>query len=279
MAAPWPRYEGRQALGRMMHGQDVLTGIPATDLTTTTMGITKLSVYEDDYFNDWHGRFYLGPQADNDFEITAFDQETEPGLNPGKIAFKPAMSAAVVVTDYFEAYPEWSPAEMNDAINLALSSIAEAAPQDKRDESITVVSSATWEYEIPAGFVNIRTVMMESGTAGRFSPSLDTIDRKYWRILPGSPPKLWFDNNLASLTTGRRLRLIGQQAPPLLTKDSDLCSVDQAYVLYQAKANLHFTRVLDANDDQYRLMILAQARANEERQGLVAAAVGERVAF
>ena len=279
MATPWARYVGRQSLGRLMHGADIILGVPATDLATNTIGAAKLTVYPDDYFNDWHGRFYLGPNADEDFEVTDFDQETEPGLNPGVIHFRPALSAAAVVTDAFEMYPEFSPAEMNDAINLAIASVAEQALQDKRDESLTVISSTTYEYELPAGFVNIQTILMEQGTSGRFSPSADTIDRKYWRILPGSPPKLWFDSNYVALTAGRKLRLLGQQAPPQLSKDSDLCSVDQAYVLYQAKANLHLSRVSESGDEHYRKMVLSQARANEEREGLMVAGVGEKVAF
>ena len=279
MATPWVRYAGRQALGRLMHGPDMILGVPATDLTTTTMGVTKLSPYPDDYFVDWHGRFYSGPNADQDFEVTEFDQQKTPALTDGVLTFKPAMSAVVVAHDLFEMYPEFSPAEMNDAINLAIASVAEEALQDKRDESLTVISSTTFEYELPAGFVNIREILMEQGTAGRFSPSLDTIDRKYWRVLPGSPPKLWFDSNYVTLTADRKLRIIGQQAPPQLTKDSDLCSVDQTYVLYQAKANLHLSKVDESGDEHYRKMVVAQARAHEERRAVTVAGVGERVAF
>lgn len=279
MAVTWPRYEGRQALGRLMHGQDLVLAVPATDLATTTMGVTKLTVYPDDYFIDWHGRFYLGPNADTDFEVTDFDQETEPGLKPGVIHFKPALADATLVSDAFEMYPEFSPAEMDDAINLAIRSVEKEALQDKRDESVTVISSTTYEYAIPAGFVTIQSIIMEQGTSGRFSPSLDTIDRKHWRILPGTPPKLWFDSNYVTLTADRKLRILGQQAPPILSKDSDLCSVDLAYVLYQAKANLHLGRISESGDEHDKKMVVAQRRAHEERQGLMVASVGEVVAF
>tara|TARA_R100001086_G_scaffold234434_1_gene156727 strand:- start:530 stop:1318 length:789 start_codon:yes stop_codon:yes gene_type:complete len=262
-----------------MHGGDVLVGVPGTNLTTTTMGITKLSVFGDDYFNDWYGRFFLGPLADNDFVIDDFDQLVEPSLTNGMLTFKPTMSSAVTAQDQFEAYPDFSPAEMNDAINLAIASVEEEALQDKRDETITVVSSNTYEYDLPAGFSYIQTIVMEQGTSGRYSTSLDTIDRKYWRILRGSPPKLWFDSNYVSLTAGRKLRLIGQQAPGQLTKDGDLCSVDQSYVIYQAKANLHLSRISELGDEHDKKMSVAQARAHEERRGLGVAGVGEKVSL
>ena len=278
MAAPWPRYEGRQALGRMMHGQDAILGVPATNLTTTTMGVAKLTVYPDDYFNDWFGRFYAGPRADTDFDVTDFDQEKEPGLTPGVLTFKPALSAAPVIHDLFEMYPDFSPGEMNDAINLAIASVTQGALQDKRDDSLTVIAG-TFEYEIPAGFLYIWEILQEQSTNGRYSSSLNTIDQRYWRILPGSPPKLWFDSNWVTLTTGRKLRIIGQQAPAQLAKDSDLCSVDQAYVLYQAKANLHLSRASESGDEHDKKMVLAQARAHEERKSITVAGLGERVSF
>jgi hypothetical protein len=262
-----------------MHGPDIILGIPATDLTTTTMGIPKLSPYPDDYFNDWFGRFYLGQLAGTDFQVEDFDQQKTPALTDGIVEFKPAASTTVTTKDYFEMYPVFSAGEMDDAINLAIVSIEDDALQDKRDDSITVITSSTYEYSIPDGFVYISEVIMEQDTSGRFSDSLDTIDPIYWRILPGTPPKLLFDSNYVSLTAGRKLRLIGQQAAPELTSDADICSVDQAFVLYQAKANLHLAKIEESGDEHYRKMVVAQARAHEEREGIHVAGHGERVAF
>jgi hypothetical protein len=82
-----------------------------------------------------------------------------------------------------------------------------------------------------------------------------------------------------TLTAGRQLRLVGQQAPAQLTKDSDWCSVSQTFVLYQAKAHLHFSRVEESGDDHYKKMVVAQARAHEERQRFQVAGRGWKVAF
>lgn len=276
MAAAWTRAAGRQALGRLMHGENVMVGVPDADLTTTTFAVAKLTVYPDDYFNDWHGRFYSGPRRDTDFEVTDFEQTKGPTLIAGVVTFRPATSAAVVAQDLFEMYPEFSPAEMNDAINVAISMVENEALQDKRDESL-VVASSQWEYDIPAGFAYVEEALLESGTANRYSPSTNLLDVRHWRILPGSPPKIWFDNDYVTLTAGRQLRLVGQQAPAQLTKDDDLCSVSQAFVLYQAKAHLHFSRVEESGDDHYKKMVVAQARAHEERRRLMVASRGWKV--
>jgi hypothetical protein len=279
MATPWARYTGRQKLARMMHGDNMVVGTPSSDnLSTTTFSVSKLSAYSDDYFNDWHGRFFLGPKADTVFTVTDFDQLVEPGLTDGKLTLKPTQTSAMTVQDQFEIYPDYTSEELNDAINLALTMVEEVALQDKRDESLVAVSTQH-EYDVPAGFKTVWQIIRESGTSGRYSNSLDKIDPAYWRILPGAPPKIWFDSNYIELTSNRRLRLIGQQAPAQLNKDSDLCSVDQSYVVYQAKANLHFTRIEQMDDDHYKKMQVAQGMADRERESIMVAPVGEKVSY
>jgi hypothetical protein len=272
MATAWRRSAGRQALGRLMHGADAITGTPATNLTKGQFGVKALAVYEDDFFLDWFGRFYSGPHKDTDFVVTGFTQ------TDGVVELDPDLSTAVEAQDLFEMYPEFSPAEMNDAINAAIAMVEDEALQDKRDETLVAVATQ-WEYDVPPDFVTVEQIYEESGTAGRYSPSGALLDVRHWRILPGSPPKIWFDNTYKTLTAGRKLRLVGQQAPPQLTKDDDLCSVPQMYVLYQAKAHLHLARVEESGDDHYKKMVVAQARAHEERKRLLVASRGSRVAF
>lgn len=276
MAVAWTRAAGRQALARLMHGSDVVIGAPGSLLATGAFAVPKLTVYEDDYFLDWHGRFYQGPAADTDFEVTGFDQSTDNEV-AGFLTFRPVLSSAVVVTDLFEMYPDFSPAEMNDAINDAISMVEGEALEDKVDESL-VVAASQWEYTVPAGFVAVEGIFQESGTANRYSSSGNFIDPRHWRILPGASPKLWFDHDLVTLTSGRQLRLVGQQAPTQLTKDADLCAVPRSFVLYQAKANLHFSRVEETGDEHYRKMVVAQARAHEERRRVRVASRGWKVA-
>ncbi len=261
-----------------MHGENVLVGAPDVALTTTTFGVAAVSNFPDEYFLDWFGRFYDGPQANKNFQVTNFDQETTPGLLKAVFTFTPAMAAAVITRDLFEMYQDYSPAEMNDAINLAIDMVANEALEDKRDESLTLVDDI-YEYDMPAGFSYLEEVLMESSTAGRWSAATDTVDTRHWQVLIGDQARLWFDNDYFSITAGRKLRLIGQKRPARLQVDSDVSNVDQAYVLYQAKANLHFARSEQSGDAHQEKMTLAQTLADRERQRLMVAGRGSRVSF
>ncbi len=278
MAEPWKRYEGRQALGRLMHGENVLVGSPDVWLTTTTFGVAAVKQFPDQYFKDWFGRFYDGPQANKDFQVTDFDQETEPGLLAAVFTISPAMAAAVITRDLFEMYQDYSPKEMNDALNLAIDMVAGEALEDKRDESLTLVDN-TFEYSMPPGFSYLEQIFVESSTAGRYSVATDLVDIRHWSVLVGSPPRLWFDDAYFSITAGRKLRLVGQTRPTRLNTDSDVSNVDQAYVLYQAKANLHFARSEQSGDAHQEKMGLAQTLADRERFRLMVAGRGLKVAF
>jgi len=420
------RYQIRQQIARLLHGEDYVTGTPSGSLATTTFGCPALAVYENDYFNDWHGRFYLGTHKDVDFSATDFV------ASGGVTTFAPATSGAVDATDLFEMYPEFTPAEINDVINLALSMVANEALQDKVDESLVVddlltdglmeawtdsstltnwtetgtgtlarestikregtysakltntVGNAfgiyqsisnfglyagekvslyariytatadrvriqltdgvtTWnssyhdgtgwreaepdpwlkienqdlstalteltassrietgaaidayvdkmflvigkhiyEYTVPTGFTHVSDIYQEASTVGRFSVSANRIDDRHWKIRRGTTPKIWFDNNYVMLNQGRKLRIMGQQAPSLLTADADTCDVSLPYLTYQAKALLHQSRIRGSGsdfDEHRSQMELAQAMADRERTRLRVAPRGWKVSF
>ena len=278
MAAEWKRFEGRQALGRLMHGEDVVVGVPDVGLTTTTFGVEAVKNFQDEYFLDWHGRFYAGPNANKNFQVTKFDKETEPGLLAAVFTITPAVTA-IVARDLFELYQDYSPSEMNDAINLAIDMVSMEALEDKLDESVVLVAD-TFEYDVPGGFVYLEDILVEQSTAGRFSSSGDGIDTRWWRILRGGPnPRIWFDDAYFPITAGRKLRLIGQKSPAQMTVDDEKSTVDQSYVLYQAKANLHFARSEELNDQHHRSFVSAQSLAEAHKQRLRVAGRGARVAF
>lgn len=286
------RYTLRQLLGRQMDGENTIVGTPdtgsGTDLAKARFGVSKLVPYSDDYFNDWHGRFYDGGHRDTDFEVTDFSS------TDGIIHFSPALSEAVKTEDLFELYQNYTPAELNDAINLAISIVERDALQDKIDESIRLTES-TYEYDIPSGFVYIEALYQESGTTGLYSQSDieargmpattglrsllgGRIDERHWGNIPG--PKIWFDPNGFGPTNNRQLRIVGQQVQPQLTKDSDLCTVSQAYIMYQAKALLHQSRIRGVGADfegHERQMTLSQIAADRERSRIHIAARGQAV--
>jgi len=251
---------------------EVVTGTPDTNLAVGTFGCAKLAVYANDYFNDWFGRFYEGTHLNTDFVVTDFV------ATAGVVSFDPDLGTAVDATDLFEMYPDFTPAEINDAINLAISMVEEEALQDKVDATLAVIAS-TFEYTIPTGFVYVDQIFQEESTADRYSPSGDLIDYRHWRVLHGSTPKIWFDNNYVSLTTDRNLRLVGQAVQAQLSLDASTCAISKAYIIYQAKANLHFSRVDEQNDAHWNKLQAAQALADIERKRIRVAGRGRKVSF
>ena len=127
-------YQLRHSLARLM-GEMVL-GTPDTNLAVGTFGCAKLALYADDYFNDQHGHFYLGTHKDTDFDVVDFVKIA------GVVTFDPDLASAVVVGDLFEMYPDFTPAELNAAINLALAKVEQEALQDKINATLKV--AATW---------------------------------------------------------------------------------------------------------------------------------------
>jgi hypothetical protein len=135
----------RQLLGRRMHGDDAIVGTPSTSvLKVGAFSSDDLQVHEDGYFTDWHGRFYKGTHKDINFTVTDFEKE-DVNSNKGLVTFRPELSSAAVVGDLFEMYLDFTPREMNDAINLAISMVEQEALQDKVDSTLLVVAS-TFEY-------------------------------------------------------------------------------------------------------------------------------------
>jgi hypothetical protein len=272
------RYTVRQALGRVLHGVDAVVGVPKSSLTKSTFGVDALGVYEDDYFNDWYGHFYDGPLKDTEFSVTDFDKAgPDVASDLGILTISPDRATAVTALDLFEIYPDFSPVEMNEAINLAISMVELEALVPLVDGTL-IVASNTWEYSVPEGIAYIDRIYQESNNSGRYSALDNGIDYRHWRILPGRT--LWFDNAYVSLAAGRSLRLVGQKAPAQLSLDADTTEVGKAFLVYQAKALLHQSRIrgrgsdFDEHDSQMRL---AQIIADRERAHIRVASFGRKV--
>jgi hypothetical protein len=264
-----------------MDGEDTMVGTPSSDaLTTTTFASGDLQTYLDGYFDDYYGRFYSGTHKDTNFTVTKFEQ-LDVDQKKGVITFAPALSTAVDVSDLFELHQNYRPVEMNDAINESITMVEGEALQDKVDESLIVVAS-TFEYLIPAGFLYIDQVYRESGTAGRYSQSDGLIDTRHYSILRQSPSRLWFDMNWVNLTAGRHLRLVGQGVQAQLTVDADLAHINRTFLIYQAKALLHQSRITGRGADfeeHETQMKLAQTMAGEQRKQIRVAGRGSKVTY
>jgi len=269
-----PLYTIRQLLARQMG--ETIVGVPVDNFATNAFGVTRLATFEDDYFNDRYGRFYSGVARDTDYIVTDFVKTN------GVITFAPALSAAVTATDLFEIYQkDFTAQEFIDAINSAIDMVKDEALEDVVETSIELVSKV-FEYDIPESFAYIDDVFKDS-TAGKFELQDDRVDQRHWGILRnGSGSKLWLDANYFSITAGRHLRLVGQGAPPELLLDTDVSRVNRTFVVYQAKALLHQSRIRGqgADSEGHRAqMVLSQNLANSERKALLARSRGRKVLF
>jgi hypothetical protein len=265
-----PLHTIRQKLSRLM-GETIVETPTSGGYTTTGFRCSALAPFSNDYFNDRFGRFYEGIHKDTNFVISDFVSTN------GVVTFSPAVVNATNSSDKFEIFPDdYAPQEMIDMINLAITSVRSEALLDHVDSSIQTVAS-TFEYNLPDAFVYVESVILESGTADRYSPSRDLVDGRHWQILPGTPPKLWFDDEYVALTASRALRLIGQAYQPQLVVDADICHVDEEFIIYQAQANLHLARADELDDAHYKKMVVAQARADGIRRRVQVAGRGVKV--
>jgi hypothetical protein len=268
-------YELRQSVGRLMGsgGLAMVVGTPAATLSTTGFQCAALALEEDDYYIDWYLRFYSGTHKDITTRVTDFTQ------SGGVVVFSPAVTDAVVVTDLFELHRDFSPEEINNAINMAIQMVEDEALQDNTDETLVVLAN-TFEYEIPAGFYSIEDIYQEESTTGLYKES-GRIDLRNWKIIDSGGDKyLWINSDIVTLTTGRHLRLVGQTRATALSLDAEETDINPSYIIQQAKALLHQQRIdgsggiSEMHDKQ---MGIAQSMADRERSKVFVASRGWRV--
>jgi hypothetical protein len=261
----------RQRVGRLMGAMYLAT--PSANFSTTVTDTDELVIFPNTFFDDWHGRFYKGSNRDTDFEVTASLKAA------GKLTISPAAPFTIDAQDLIELHQDFTPAEINDAINLSISMVDEEALIDIVDESIQV-RSTVFEYVLPLSIYSIDRIYQEQSTEDRYSPSANIIDQRHWRILHGSTPRLWFNDSYVSLTADRNLRIVGQKSQPQLDLDDDLCSINQAFIVYQAKALLHESKIRGEGSEfegHSTQMRLAQAMAAMERERISVPLRGLRV--
>ncbi len=138
------------------------------------------------------------------------------------------------------------------------------------DKMYLVCGDTIYEYTVPTGFYTIENIYQEQLTIGQFSRKYDLISAENgWSFLiNGTTKKIWFDPNIASLSSGRKLRIEGQSKASQLTLDADTTDVPPAYIVQQATALLHQALITgnDAVSQRHQTqMAMAQTLANIER--------------
>jgi hypothetical protein len=248
---------------------EIATGTPDGTLATNTFADDALSHKEDDYFKDWFGRTFEGTHRGTNFVISDFVSTS------GVVTVKVALATAYDASDKFYMLQDYTVPELINAINLSVSMVEEEALEASVDENILTVSGV-YEYDVPQGMYSIEYIVMESGTTDRYSFDRDVVDPRHWTVLNGPEPKIWFDDDISGLTSGRNLRVIGQKVAAQLPEDDDDATTQVAlsYLIHQAKANLHFSHAAEIGDAHALKMDLAQKRADMERPRLAVSSRG-----
>lgn len=188
----------------------------------------------DDYFNEWIEMFcYEGTGIGTSGNPTEWDNGTH------KLTFLPA--ATLTAGDLVEMHQRFSVETYNDFINLAIDIIAEHALIDKVDESVELAAD-TYQYDLSTQFLYVGNIYTESATSGVWDME-KPIDPRYWRIVRKTTIKLEFVKELWTPTAGRKLRINGLASPSKLDSDGEECPVNPAFIVNQAAALLHQSRI------------------------------------
>jgi len=216
----------------------------------------------DDHFNTWVEMFcYAGTGVGTSGNPTDWDNTSH------TLTFLPA--ATLTAADSVEMHERFTVSEYNAFINLAIDMVAKEGLLHKVDESVDLVSD-TYQYTLSTQFLYVDRIEMESGTSGVYNKD-KPIDRLYWRVLRAATIELEFVKELWSPTDGRTLRITGLASPSKLDTDTEACPINPAYVVYQAAALLHQSRIRGTDmDSEYHRgqMTLCQAMAEAERSRL-----------
>jgi len=213
-------------------------------------------VKPDDYYNDWEVYCYDGNAASvaDTGTITNF-------ANDGSVfTFEPV--ATWVAADNVELHRHFTVVEYNDLINMVIDGLARHCLKDKVDASIDL-GAAVYEYSVPAGFLYISKIHLETSTGNLFEGT--PIDQLYYYFMQGATPKLVFVKEYWTPTAGRALRLIGQERRQA-SLSADASTVDEdltKYICYETAGLL-----LQSEEETRAKGIAYQAIALSEKEGI-----------
>uniref|UniRef100_A0A6M3J384 Uncharacterized protein n=2 Tax=viral metagenome TaxID=1070528 RepID=A0A6M3J384_9ZZZZ len=253
------RYELRLLLSRMMN--DLIKGTVTSPASGTFVCAETAWEKPDDFFNEWLEVFdYSGTGVGKSGKPTDWDNTTH------TLTFKPADT--LTAGDLVEMHRRFTVTEYNDNINMAIDMAAEHALLNKVDESIDLATD-TYLYNLSTQFLYVRQIFQESSTAGLFDLE-KPIDPRYWRIIKTSTIQLEFVKELFYPTDGRELRIIGLASPSSLDTDTEACPVNPTWVVNQAAALMHQSRIRgEGSDSEWHVeqMKLCQTMADKIKGG------------
>lgn len=245
---------------------DLWSGTTTGAGSTTTLVDANNRVEDDDYFQNLNAQLYIrsGTYAGSTRRITDFANST------GTVTFAPALAGAPGSSVTYSIHARYSRAEIVNAINQAIESIAEDSLFFTNDSTSVTLDEDTYEYDIPASFMYIYRLVMADADGDFTNPEVPP-DAYYVR--PSSSPKLvfrkksteydvsgWEFGGLWSPTDSRALLIEGLASPAKLAADTDACPIDPNYICAYAASLLHKSRVGISDGVDH----LAQSRLWEE---------------
>ncbi len=110
----------------------------------------------------------------------------------------------------------------------------------------TLCFDRQYEYDLPTTFAYVHRIEIESNIRDKYDT---VVPHDAWRILPETTQKIWFNPDLFTPMSGRRMRIHGTTMPAVMTADSDQTPVNPAWLAFQVAALLHRSRVRGRDND------------------------------
>jgi len=200
------------------------------------------------------------------------------------LTITPVFTAIVHLGDTYAILSEYDWAEVKDAINIAIEMVAEESLFFVVDETTVTLAASTYEYSLPTSFMYLYRVSMANAN-GKYP---EAIPPDQYKVIKSSAPKLhlsrfpleqaysghWYGGLFADndIVADRTVRLEGLVTPDKLSADTDTCPINPAYVINQAGAILHQSRITrpESDYDYHRVQAeVCQGIADRERARIV----------
>ena len=257
--------------------RDWTEGIATGGNTLTLVDTARTE--QDDYWNSQNAEVYIrgGVAAGSTRPINDFV------LSTNTLSWLLATGSIAAGTPY-SLHVQFKRDDVIEAVNSVIDAVARETLVDKIDEASITLVAGRFEYPIPAGFSHLYRLTMADAEGEFTNPP---IQWDQYKIIRGDKPLIHLysqsdfinvrDHTFGSLwansdfTADHKLRLEGYGPQERLIHDNDLCHINPMYVIAQAGAWLHASRIRRAENepDDHRVQAQVwQAIANGLRMNL-----------
>jgi len=236
---------------------DSLRGQCGTTGATTTKIYAPFLWQPDDYYNEHKYEVYVYHGTNKGETRRATDWV----LTDKLLTVHSAYSAACDATSYIELHRIFSVNDYNNAINLAIESLAGKYLVDLKDETTITLVADTYEYALPLSFLYLWRVITENEVDSDEYYEEDEIDPRDWDIIRAYPPQLKLRYGYYEITAGKDLRLEGHGSQPLVSDDDDVIYLPPDWLVQKAITFLPQNKIQSNElDNTYRQALALSAR-------------------